>query len=328
MTDGMAPARADLGIGGGPRFDRDVAQDGYAWWYVDALSDDGAHGITIIAFLGSVFSPWYALARRRGRGDPLNHAAVNVSLYGAPRRWALTDRPRGSVTRDATHLAIGPSSLEWDGTALTIRVEEVTAPIPSRLKGVIRVIPSAVNRRGFVLDATGRHRWRPIAPVARAEVAMERPSLRWSGAAYFDTNDGDAPLERDFVEWDWCRAPGGGEGADGTAILYEATRRDGTTQGLSLHAPRDGDVVDAPSPPRATLPPTRIWRVPRRTRAEDGAARVTKTLEDTPFYSRSVLSTRLGGADRVAVHESLLLDRFAMPVVQAMLPFRVPRAFR
>ncbi len=308
---------------GAPQFDRPVATDGYAWWYVDALSDDGAHGITIIAFLGSVFSPWYALARRRGPTDPLNHAAVNVSLYGAPRRWSLTDRPRSSVSRDADHLTIGPSGLEWDGTALTIRIEEVTAPIPSRLRGTVRVFPSAVNRRGFVLDAAGRHRWRPIAPVARAEVVMERPALRWSGAAYFDTNDGDAPLERDFVEWDWCRAPG----ADGTAILYEATRRDGTTQALSLRAPPAGDVEDAPSPPRADLPPTRIWRVPRRTRA-DAPPRVVRTLEDTPFYSRSVLSTHLLGAERTAVHESLLLDRFAMPVVQAMLPFRVPRALR
>ncbi len=30
------------------------------WWYVDALSDDGQHGITLIAFIGSVFSPCYA----------------------------------------------------------------------------------------------------------------------------------------------------------------------------------------------------------------------------------------------------------------------------
>ena len=309
---------------GAPRFDAPVPPDGYAWWYVDALSDDGQHGITLIAFLGSVFSPWYALARRRGPADPLNHAALNVALYGTPRRWSLTDRPRAAVTRDATNLAIGPSHLHWDGEVLTIRIQEVTAPIPSRLRGTVRVFPGALNRRGFTLDAAGRHRWRPIAPVARAEVAMESPSLRWSGAAYLDTNDGDAPLERDFVEWDWCRAPG----PDGTAILYEATRRDGTTQALSLRAPPDGDVEDAPLPPRVVLPPTGLWRIPRRTRAEGGAASVTRTLEDTPFYARSVLDTRLLGRDRAAVHESLVLDRFRMPVVQAMLAFKVPRALR
>ena len=42
-----------------------VRPGGYAWWYVDALSDDGQHGLTIIAFIGSVFSPYYAWARAR-----------------------------------------------------------------------------------------------------------------------------------------------------------------------------------------------------------------------------------------------------------------------
>ena len=69
------------------------AENGYAWWYVDALSDDGAHALTIIAFIGSVFSPYYAWARQRGRGDPENHVAVNVALYGTPGKWG-DDRTR------------------------------------------------------------------------------------------------------------------------------------------------------------------------------------------------------------------------------------------
>ena len=54
----------------GPRFDQAVPPGGYAWWYVDALSDDGRHALTIIAFIGSVFSPYYAAARRRGTRRP------------------------------------------------------------------------------------------------------------------------------------------------------------------------------------------------------------------------------------------------------------------
>ena len=64
---------------------RPVPHGGYAWWYVDALSDDGRHGLTIIAFVGSVFSPYYALraaARRRRPARPLR-----------PQRRAL--RPGG-----------------------------------------------------------------------------------------------------------------------------------------------------------------------------------------------------------------------------------------
>ncbi|MCK7475445.1 MAG: hypothetical protein MZV49_22675 [Rhodopseudomonas palustris] len=29
------------------------------WWYIDAISDDGTEGLTIITFVGSVFSPYY-----------------------------------------------------------------------------------------------------------------------------------------------------------------------------------------------------------------------------------------------------------------------------
>ena len=99
----------------GLRFDCPVPDGGYVWWYIDALSDDGEHGLTLIAFIGSVFSPYYASARRRGRSDPMNHCALNVALYG-PRasRWAMTERGGARVAREASALGIGPSALAVD----------------------------------------------------------------------------------------------------------------------------------------------------------------------------------------------------------------------
>lgn len=307
-----------------------MARNGYAWWYLDALSDDGRHGLTVIAFLGSVFSPWYAWARRRpGGADPMEHCALNVALYGERGRWAMTERPASAVGRGADSLRIGPSALHWDGASLRVQVREVAAPVPRRLRGEIRLRPAgATNTRGFILDpATRRHRWTPIAPAARVEVVLDEPALRWSGPAYFDTNDGDAPLEQDFVRWDWCRAPlrDGGAG-----VLYNVEPRDGAAHSLALRVRPGGEVEDAPpAPPSARLPPTRLWRMPRPFRAETGAEpAVVRTLEDTPFYARSVVSTRMFGEPAQAVHESLSLDRFRAPWVQAMLPFRVPRARR
>ncbi len=84
----------------GPRFDLAVAPGGYAWWYLDAASDDGRFGLTLIAFVGSVFSPFYADARRRGRAEAIDHCAINVALYGDVRRWAMTERDRGAVRPD------------------------------------------------------------------------------------------------------------------------------------------------------------------------------------------------------------------------------------
>ena len=304
-------------------FDVAVPNQGYRWWYIDALSDDGKHGLTVIAFIGTVFSPWYAWSRRWGAGDPHNHVCMNVALYGSPSRWAMTDRRRGALERSRDHLRIGPSSATWDGTALTIEIEEVTAPIPSRLKGRVRVLPDAVSTRAFVLDSAGRHHWQPIAARSRVEVAFESPNLRWSGPAYFDTNGGSAPLEADFLRWDWCRAPM----PDATAVLYNAERRDGTQQSLALRVAADGVVEDMAVPPPASLP-RGLWGVPRPARSEDGQATLVRALTDAPFYTRSEIRTRLLGREATAVHESLELDRFAALPIQVMLPLKVPRTLR
>ncbi|AWB24669.1 carotenoid 1,2-hydratase [Methylobacterium currus] len=297
-----------------------VPPGGYAWWYVDGVSDDGRHGITVIAFLGSVFSPYYAWS---GRKDPIDHSAVNVVLYGRPKAWAMTERRRGSVARDATSLAIGPSALHWDGTVLTIRVDEVTSPLPSRLSGTIRVRPAGITPGPFTLDAEGRHRWWPLAPSSRIEVALDRPSLRWNGHAYFDTNDGDVPLEDSFRSWTWSRSTL----SHGAAILYDVLRRDGSRQNLSLRFDPDGTprAIEPPGP--AALPPT-LWRLPRATRSDDGRASVVRRFEDAPFYSRSLLSARICGEAVQPVHEALDLDRFTNPLVRLMLPFRMPRTLR
>lgn len=268
-----------------------------------------------------MFSPYYALARRRGAGDPLNHCAVNVALYGAGgKRWAMTERGRTAVSRTATTLAIGPSTLTWEDGALTIRFDEVTVPIPSRIRGSVRVTPAAVTDAEFILDDQGRHLWRPIAPCARIDVDLTHPRRRWSGNGYFDCNGGTEPLEDAFVCWDWSRSAL----TDGTAVLYHANRRHDGERTLALWFDRHGRCSAFTPPPRMALPATR-WRVARQVGSEGEAADVRATLEDAPFYARSLLAHRVCGEDAAAMHESLSLDRFRAPWVQAMLPFRMPR---
>jgi carotenoid 1,2-hydratase len=268
-----------------------------------------------------VFSPYYAWARRRGSADPLDHCALNVALYGAGRRrWSLTERGRAAVERRRSHLAIGPSSIAWDGSALTIAVDETTAPVPTRLRGIVRVHPHALMSSVFPLDAAGAHRWAPIAPCAHVEVELERPRLRWSGPGYFDSNAGDGPLEDAFARWDWSR----GNQAGRTAVLYDVARRSGDALSLALRFGPSGTVVEMEPPPALRLPATR-WGIARATRAGAGGASVLATLEDTPFYARSLLATRAPDAPGLAVHESLSLDRFRARWVQALLPFRMPR---
>lgn len=288
------------------------------------MSDDGRDALTVIALLGNVFSPYYASRRRHGGADALNHCALNVVLYGRGARWALTERGHADVARDRVTLRIGPSQLRWDGEQLLIEVDEWCVPVPRRLRGRIRLTPRALVDYAAPLDETGAHRWRPLAPIARVEVQFDHPAVRWAGPAYLDSNAGDAPIEDAFVDWDWLRAPIG----DDAAVIYDVRRRSGGEHGLALRFDSQGRVHPIEAPPIARLPRTR-WGVSRACRSEhDGRATVVRTLEDTPFYARSLVETQLLGAPTIAMHESLSLDRFRARWVQSLLPFRLPRAWR
>jgi carotenoid 1,2-hydratase len=111
-------------------------------------------------------------------------------------------------------------------------------------------------------------------------------------------------------------------------VLYDVIPRATEPMTLALRIDPSGAVDRFAPPPRTALPDT-LWRIARGTRAEQPhGARVQRTLEDTPFYARSVLSAHLLGTPVTAVHESLSLDRFRSPWVQALLPFRMPRRAR
>jgi carotenoid 1,2-hydratase len=304
----------------GPRFDLDVAPGGYAWWYLDAASDDGRHGLTVIAFVGSVFSPFYARARRRGPAAAIDHCAINVALYGDVDRWAMTERDADAVTRTAERFVVGPSQWRWQDDVLVIDVDEVTVPWPTRLRGSIRVHPQAATDYRVALDANGRHHWQPVAPHAHVELEFTAPALHWSGAGYLDSNAGSEPLEAAFASWHWSRAR---QADDTTQVFYDVGRRDGTSLALGLSFDRHGNVQPCPALPVTELPPT-LWRIRRRLRGSTDSLAHIRTVEDTPFYARSMVMGD-GAQSGQVVHESLSLDRFDSRWVQTLLPFRMWR---
>lgn len=257
---------------------------------------------------------------------PQAHCAINLSLYRRPpgrtgyqRLWAMTERGSGRLQRDARQLQIGPSRLGWtpEGT-LKVAVDEWTAPWPRRLRGQIEVQPLTLPGQDFGLDAAGLHRWQPISPRARVALDFDAPALRWEGEAYLDANHGQRPLERDFNTWQWSRSARPGQHSH---VLYDVQTRDGQARALALDFCPDGRILHLPMPPACPLPPT-AWGLPRSSRAEQ-APELLATLESGPFYSRSLL--RDGADGSLAMHESLSLQRFSQPWVQALLPFRMPR---
>ncbi|MCM8556530.1 hydroxyneurosporene dehydrogenase [Sphingomicrobium sediminis] len=236
----------------------------------------------------------------------------------------MTERPRGNVAREADTLAIGPSQVHWTGDHLEILIEErdkrLFNPWQRPVRGVVRLFPEMLNPTPFALDPEGRHHWHCFAPRARIEVEMTEPGLSWRGHAYFDSNSGVESLEEGFRQWHWSRAHRGSE----AVVCYEGTRRDGSPFASTLRFDAAGNAREAELPPVAPLSSTG-WLVERKTRADRGHASVLKTWENAPFYARSTIGARLYGEPVVMVQESLDLDRFASPVVQFMLPYRMPR---
>lgn len=264
--------------------------------------------------MGSVFSPYYAAARRQGLGDPKNHCAINVALYGRSKRWAMTERGSSSMKRSTDEFIVGPSRMAWRDGALVIDVDEVCVPIPRKLKGRIVLSPRILYDRPVQLDDKGRHHWRAVAPLSRVDVMFDEPRLAWSGSAYHDMNWGDEPLEKGFARWTWSRMAQD----DGTVVYYDAERSDGSKKNAALRF-ADGDVLAIDAPPQHALR-RGFWLMPRDARAPS-KPKLVATLEDAPFYTRNHI--RIGAYD--AIHESLSLTRFNTRVVQTMLPFRMPR---
>ena len=211
----------------------------------------------------------------------------------------MTERGRAPAARAAPASSqIGPSRLHWDGEALAHRHRRGRA---CRCRGAcaarVRLHPQGLCGFSAALDAAGRHRWGPIAPCARVEVELRAsPALRWSGHAYLDSNEGDEPIDRAFTDWDWSRAPAARRQHRG-----DLRRAAGQKRG---RRPRHRAALRRRRPRRAL----RARRRGRRCRAPPGASsrtmrsdagvppRVLQTLEDTPFYVRSVL--RAGAARR------------------------------
>ncbi len=236
----------------------------------------------------------------------------------------MTERGAKHCHRDDTQFTIGPSQLRWDGNALVIDINEIGVPLPHRVRGQVRVYADTWFNFSTPIDHSGKHRWGPLAPSARVEVNMQHPSQQWTGNAYLDSNEGDEPIDRSCHEWDWSRSPM----KDGsTAVIYDLQGKTGSQEDklLALRFKPDGSIENFDAPPRQALPPS-LWRIQRRMRSESAVqVQVQEQLEDTPFYQRALLKSRLLGEEVQSFHETLYVPRLVSPVVQAMLPWRMPR---
>ena len=209
----------------------------------------------MIGFIGSVFSPWYGWS---GRRDPQNHCCINVVTYGPGGRFTMTDRGRSALQQSRDEFRVGPSRMAWQNGTLVIDVNEISAlPLISRVKGQIRLTPTAITEVEATLTPSASHIWRPFAPSATIEVDLTQGHA-WQGHGYFDANFGTVALEADFRRWTWGRYP---RAHGGTTCFYDGIRADGSTLALGLDIAHNGQVQEIIPPPLTPLSRT-LWASP------------------------------------------------------------------
>ncbi len=236
----------------------------------------------------------------------------------------MTDRGRSALRQTEDSFTVGPSSMTWVGGRLIIDIDEVSSlPLVSRMRGRIVLTPSGMTDVELPLTSHGTHIWRPFSPTARIEVDFGG-KWAWSGHGYFDANFGTRALEQDFNYWTWGRFPVPG----GSVCFYDARRRDGSDLAVGVGFSDSGELREVAIPPKSRVARS-LWAVRRETRADSGyRPRQTKAMLDAPFYSRSVVRTKIDGHETEGVHEALDLNRFRGPWLMPMLAVRVPRRAR
>jgi carotenoid 1,2-hydratase len=284
------------------------------------VSEDGKNAIVVIALLGNPFSPAYAAAYGRGVSEPLSFCALNVAVYGSgASAWCLTERALRQTDRSALSVTFGASTMHWAGDDLVVEIAERTAPLGRPVRGQVVLRPAVRPGVGLTLDGLGRHRWWPVAPIARIDVNLASPALRFSGHAYHDANAGAEPLAAAFDSWHWARA----QAPSGAMISYDVTEASGASRSLALQITRQG-VLEHLEGLRTVVLPRTLWGIRRHTRADPGEApRVVRELENGPFYSRSLVATRLVRNPLLAVQESLAAHRLRRAWVHRLARFRM-----
>jgi len=288
----------------------------YRWFYADVTA--GPFSAVCIFMLGSLFSPRYSVAARRG-GRPLEHSAVNFALYheGVRRLWVLSEYPRAELESPG-RLRIGRSTLTYsdsgsDAGTVRMEVEDWTAPWGRPVRARLTLEPMTPVGEVVRLMPELPHYWQALAPRARARLEVPSLGVEADGLGYHDTNHGDELLGARLPGWHWARTHREGE----TLVDYDLPegpplRVVACERGVRCER---GEVRASPRPTTITG-----WglRVPSRLHAGNEVVGEPRLLESSPFYAR--LEARQGALDSLG--EVADFRRFHSPFIRWMAHFR------
>ncbi|MDY7232800.1 carotenoid 1,2-hydratase [Hyalangium rubrum] len=283
----------------------------YRWYYADVTAGD--YSAVFIFMVGSLFSPRYSVAARRG-GLPQEHCAVNFALYhkGVRRRWVLTEYPvveLGSPRR----LRIGNSALSYEEGRVRMVVEERTAPWGRPVLASLELEPLTPMGEEVQLVPGLPHWWQPMAPRSRARLEVATEGLFAEGLGYHDTNHGEELLGERLPGWHWARTHGERE----TVVDYVLP--EGVAPVRVTAGPR-GVLCERSAGLERTPTELTGWglRVPRQLRTGNTVVGAPRFLESSPFYAR--VEARQDGWDTLG--EVADFRRFHSPLIRWMAHFR------
>lgn len=288
------------------------AAGAYRWFYADVTA--GPFSAVFIFMVGSLFSPRYSVAARRG-GLPLEHSAVNFALYhqGVRRLWVLSEYARAEVEAPG-RLRIGRSTLTYgEGGEVRVKVEDRTAPWGRPVSARLTLEPLTPVGEVVQLMPELPHYWQALAPRARARLEVPSLGVKARGLGYHDTNHGDELLGARLSGWHWARTHREDETVvdyhlpDGVAPLtVVADRRGVRCERGPVHGPRPTSITG--------------WglRVPSRLHVGNEVVGQPRLLESSPFYAR--LEARQGPLDSLG--EVADFRRFHSPFIRWMAHFR------
>lgn len=313
------------------------------WWYFDAISDDGEHALVIVWYAGLPFDPDYGVRTLRhlknpGRypaPDPLDHAAIGLSLYhrGETLAYALNRYPRERFEHRAEpfSVAVARSRVERDATGYRLRVETPERDGRRTIRADLRFAPASATEplERDLGGSGGPHHWILAAADCRVEgtVALEGAggsALDFRGRGYHDHNAGAEEISLAWTRWRWGRVHFGRQ----TAIYYQAEPRDGPRRSLWIVC-EDGRPADVREDFALKLDDWRRHplgiRYPRSLEVGDARVEGAHLVDSGPFYLRWLSEFTIGGGSAVGISELLEARALHRPWFNWMIPYRLKR---
>lgn len=295
---------------------------GFVWWYVDLVGDDGS-GIVIIWGLRNPFLP-ISYASKLG-------PSVSIVIYEHGQKVFNLHQVHDEqqYSQDRYRWTVGDSTFEWTRRfgrgLLTISLD---CPIPGsddRLTGELSVWGDDKKRPSsqpesaslgwchFVVDGSGE-----------GSLQWGSQSIMVNGRAYFDTNGS----QRDITDigihsWCWGRLTSPSQ----SYVWFDTKGEHPETLILSTAA--EGEIasmsgqVDLRVSGRTRFGTDRATSVSVVIGNEPVHLRLGEPVETGPFYQRYLVECDLQGERYEGVVERVFVDRMNLPIWNRLVPMAI-----